>query len=194
MSFDPMRSRRSWIFALLLLACAPAPARLAMPEKLVLSGNDARAHDVSDELAASRLTVFVFAGKSCACLDAHAARLRRLYDVFSARGVAFRMVDSEVGGSPARAAQFVQRGFYRFPALVDEHARLAKALGAEFVSHTVVVDSRGSILYSGGIDSDAARLHDDAEPYLEHALDDLLAGRPARVARSEALGCALELD
>ena len=70
---------------------------------------------------------------------------------------------------------------------------MAESLGAEFASHTVVVDAAGQIRYSGGIDSDSTRLHDDAKLYLRDALDDLLAGKRPRVARSEALGCALEL-
>lgn len=188
-----MRSRWLGVLTLLLLACAPPPARLAAAEQLVLAGSDTRVHDVTAELTENRFTVFVFAAKSCACLDAHAARLRRLYELFSRRGVAFRLVDSEVGASSARAAELVRRGGYAFPGLVDENARLAEVLGAQFASHSVVVDPHGRILYSGGIDSDATRLHDDAKPYLHDALDDALARRRLRWAQSEALGCALEL-
>lgn len=182
------------LIALLLAACAAQPVKLADHAGLVLTGSDARAHDVRAELGNARLTVFVFAAKSCACLDAHAARLRELSEVYTPRGVAFHLVDSEVGASAERATDMVRRGGYPFTALADPGARLAEALGAEFASHTVVVDAAGQTRYSGGIDSDSTRLHDDAKLFLRDALDDLLAGKSARVARSEALGCALQLN
>ncbi|HET9933311.1 MAG TPA: redoxin domain-containing protein [Polyangiaceae bacterium] len=178
---------------MLLLACAPPPSALDARSALSLRGSDARVHDVRKELAEARFTVFVFAAKSCACLDAHAPRLRALHDEYSQKGVAFRLVDSEVGASPSRAMQLARRSDLGFPALADPGARLADALGAAFASHTVIVDEGGRIRYSGGIDSDAARLHDDAKLYVRDALDDLLAGNPPRQARSEALGCSLEL-
>jgi hypothetical protein len=46
--------------------------------------------------------------------------------------------------------------------------------------------------YRGGIDSDRIHLHDDRTPYLEQALDDLLAHREPRVAEGKSLGCALQ--
>ena len=181
------------LLGLLLVACAAPAAKLNDQAGLVLPGSDAHEHDVRAELGAARLTVFVFAAKSCACLDAHAGRLRELSERYSSRGVAFRLVDSEVATSAERATELAMRGGHGFPALTDPGARLAELLGAEFASHTVVVDAAGQIRYSGGIDSDSTRLHDDAKHYLRDALDDLLTGKTPRVARSEALGCALEL-
>jgi hypothetical protein len=56
----------------------------------------------------------------------------------------------------------------------------------------VVLDGEGRVRYRGGIDSDRTHLHEDATPFLRLALDDLLAGRPPRVAEGKTLGCSLQ--
>jgi hypothetical protein len=76
--------------------------------------------------------------------------------------------------------------------LVDPGGVLARALGAEYATESFVLDAAGAVRYHGGLDSDRKQLHDDARPFLQDALDDLLAGKPLRTAESKALGCALQ--
>ena len=175
----------------LLAACTPTAARLPSSARLLLPGSDGRTHDVSAELQQHELTVFIFGAKGCGCLEAHAARLRELALTYQARGVAFRLVDSEVGADRARAMALAEDGAYPFPVLTDAGAHLADALAAEFATHSVIVDRARNVRYSGGIDSDTMRLHADAKLFLKDALGELLAGRTPRATGSEALGCVL---
>jgi hypothetical protein len=179
----------------LLLACGSAapPARLPLSERLVLPGSDGTTHDIAAEVARSKLTVFVFYSRSCPCLRVHEPRLWSLADDFRARGVSLWLVDSEVGADPALDAREAQERAYAFPLLTDHGGKLAKAVHAEFATHSVVVDASGHVRYSGGLDSDKNHLHTDARPYLRQALDDILAGREPNVRVHEPLGCALEL-
>jgi hypothetical protein len=137
-------------------------------------------------------TVLVFFSPTCHCLAEHEARLRALYEAYHPRGVQFFMVDSEVRGSPDRDEAEARRRGYPFPIVRDNGATLATELGAEYATYSVVLDADGHIRYDGGIDSDKNHLHDDATPYLQDALDDLLAGRPPRRPEAKTLGCALE--
>jgi hypothetical protein len=105
--------------------------------------------------------------------------------------VSFVAVDSEVGGSPQVAADETRERQYPFPVLVDEGARFANQLGAEYATHSVVLDRAGHVLYRGGIDSDKQRLHADATLYLRDALIDVTEGRMPRQRESAALGCSL---
>ncbi|HTQ07583.1 MAG TPA: redoxin family protein [Polyangiaceae bacterium] len=171
-----------------------APARLPLAEPLVLAGSDGRAHDLRAEIARSTLTVFVFYSQSCPCLRVHEPRLRALAEAYRGRGVSLLIVDSEVGAEPATDAAAAKQRAYPFALLTDRGAKLAKAVHARFATHAVVVDASGAIRYSGGIDSDKNRLHEDARPYLRQALDEILAGREPPVRDREPLGCALELD
>ena len=105
--------------------------------------------------------------------------------------MAFVVVDSEAHATLEQdAAEARLRGY----AIVqDDGGALARALDAEYATFTVVVDRGGHVVYRGGFDSDRSHLKEDRTPYLEDALDDLLAGRPPRVAATKTLGCTLQL-
>jgi hypothetical protein len=144
-------------------------------------------------VASSRLTVVTFFSAHCPCQAAHDARLRALFDRYAARGVGFVALDSESDATAARDRAEARARMYPFPLLLDRGGAHASALGAVFATHSVVLDPHGRVLYRGGIDSDRTHLSSDTRAYLQDALDDLLEGRPPRVAESEPLGCALML-
>ena len=171
-------------------ASPPRPAALSSEGALTLAGSDGRPHTIADELRQATLTVFVFYSETCPCMQAHEPRLKQLFSSFSRRGVAFRLVNSEVGASASRDARVAAERGYPFLLLTDPGAQLAHAVGAEYATHSVVLDPSGKVKYSGGIDSDKNRLHADATPYLSRALEALLGGRAAPTPR-EALGCSL---
>jgi hypothetical protein len=112
---------------------------------------------------------------------------------YASRGVAVVLVNSEEGADAERDALEAKRRGYVFPLLTDREGRLAKALNAQFATHSIVVDQTGRVRYSGGIDSDKNHMRPTATPYLRHALDDLLAGNEPRARDREPLGCALRL-
>jgi Redoxin len=189
-------NRRSLWLVGLLLACGSARGEARFPHSphLVLQGSDGRTHDVTAEIARAKLTVFVFYSESCPCMRVHEPRLETIRRDYGPRGVALVLVDSEVNADAARDAEVAALRRYSFPLLTDPGARLAKAMQAEFATHSVVVDTQGRVRYSGGIDSDENHLHDDATPYLRDALDDLLSDRAPRNLGSEALGCTLQTN
>ena len=159
-----------------MLACAACGGGPAREGELPFRGSPA--------------TVLVFFSPHCHCFVAHEERLRALYARYHERGVAFYLVDSEVGARKdeleARA-----RGIAYTP-WMDAGAKLADEVGAEYATFTVVADARGRVLYRGGIDSDHDNLHDGAISYVADALDDVLAGREPRLTEAKALGCTLQ--
>lgn len=183
------------VLSLLAAACAPRAEPKSIPENadIVLEGSDGLRHDVFDELAHRRFTVFVFYSEDCPCMRAHEPRLEALRADYAARGVGLILVNSETGANPRRDTLEAKRRGYSFPLLTDHDARLANLLNAEFATHAIIVDQRGRVRYSGGIDSDKNHMRPSATPYLRHALDDLLAGNEPRRPDREPLGCALRL-
>ncbi len=165
--------------ALLLAACVgAAPARSAI--------------DPGELPVRARFTVLVFYSPTCHCLQTHDARLIALSRQYEAQGVKFVLVDSEVRGDEAADEAEGKRRGYPFPIVRDRGAKLARELGAEYATYSVLLDDEGRVLYRGGIDSDKDHLHDDAQPYLRDAIDDVLARRPPRLPVSKTLGCSLE--
>jgi hypothetical protein len=176
-----MDLRRIVLAALLVCAsCATREPRVAALDLSLLPGPPAH------------LTVLVFFSPHCHCLTMHEPRLAALYDRYSARGVRFLMVDSEVGATEARDTEEAQRRGYRFPIVLDRGAKLAAMLGAEYATYSVVLDAEGRVRYHGGIDDDKTHLTDQATPYLQDAIEDVLSGREPRADKGKTLGCALE--
>lgn len=157
-----------------------------------LPATDGTTYTLRDLLGQHRWTVLTFYSDSCPCVRAHDARLNELVNLYRPRGFGFYLVDSEAGASVDRdRVSALQRG-YSIPILIDRHALLADAVKARYATHTVVLDEYGTIVYSGGIDSDKRTLHQDATPYLRNALDALAAGLEPDQGDHRALGCALE--
>lgn len=192
-----MPARLSHRLAGLVLVVGPSvfACRGARPSTVPatpLTGLDGAPVDARRLVAAAPLTVLVFFSAGCHCLTLHDARLRALYEAYHPRGVQVVMVDSEARATPeADAAESTARG-YPFPVVIDRGGRLADAVGAQYATYSVVVDSEGRIRYRGGIDSDKMRLSDDATPYVRDALDDLLAGHAPRRSETKSLGCSLQ--
>jgi len=179
------------VTALALGACGPrAPASPVIPE-LTLVDTAGGTTTVPDDLARAKVTVVVFYAEHCPCFSVHEARLRELVRAYADRGVRVILVDSEVSATRERDARAAaERGL---PAIaLDPGGKLADALGADYATFTVVFDEQGRVRYRGGIDSDKARLNDDAAAYVRNAVDDLLAGREPRTPEGKALGCALQ--
>ncbi len=172
-------------------ACAPRATAGTKLSPLSLAGTDGASHTLTPE-GPQRLTVVVFFASHCPCQAAHDDRLRDLYAAYHPRGVEVLAVDSETTATLERDREEAQKRGYPFPILLDPGAALARSVGAESATETLVFDRSGTIRYHGGIDSDRKALHADATPFLRDVLDDLLAGRPPRRTESKALGCALQ--
>lgn len=148
--------------------------------------------DVAAIAGHAPLTVFTFFSAHCPCQRARDARLRQLHAAYAPRGVAFVAIDAEREASVERATREARARGYPFPILADPSGRSIDALGAEFATYTVIVDRRGTVRYSGGLDSDKSRLSTNATLFVRDALDDLLEGNEPRRPHGVTLGCALE--
>ena len=158
---------------------------------MLVTGDDGRPRDLHAALATAPAMVVTFFSVHCPCQAAHDARLVALYEKYHPRGGAFVAIDAEVTATPERDRDEALRRRYPFPLWTSANGSAASVFGAEAATYTVVIDRAGHVRYAGGIDSDRSHLTDDAEPYLQDALDDVLAGRPTRTPRGKVLGCAL---
>jgi thiol-disulfide isomerase/thioredoxin len=176
-----------WVTA--LFGCTrPVPS--SFPQELALWGSDGKAHKLGQELEQSQFSVFIFYSQHCPILRVHENRLKEWVKKYEGR-VRFWLVNSEVTADDQQQ-DFRDRG-YPLVLLTDPSAELARFLGAEFATHTIIVDHDGSLRYSGGLDSDASSLHVNARLYLPEALDSLLAHRPVQHPSTEPMGCVLRL-
>jgi len=187
-----MTTRPFWFFLAVLAAVGCTSVREpASAHDVALVSPEGSGVPFDQWVGRAPWTVFVFVAKDCPCLDAHGDRIVALARRYGPRGVQFLGVDSEVGSTPASASREAARLGFPFPILVDRGAELANVFDAQYATYSVVVDRSGHVVYSGGLDTDKRKLHDDATFYVQEALDDVLAGKPPRRSTGKALGCSL---
>ena len=177
------------LFLSVLAARGGAPTPQAKDVSDVTLDEGGRSERVGELAALQPFTVLFFIAPACPVQKAHEARLRALVEAYRERGVAFAGVSSEVDADPTEdRARGARLGV---PLFNDRGAKLADAVGAEYSTHTVILDRGGRVLYSGGFDSQRTHMTDAATFYVKDALDAALAGAPIPKARTEALGCPL---
>lgn len=144
---------------------------------------------LDDVVAKKPLTVLLFFTSECPVQRAHDQRVRELMTHYEPQ-VTFVAVASEVGADMPAEREDAKRRL-ALSVLEDKNAALADALSVEYSTHAVLLDKNRRVLYSGAFDSDRSHLTDGADRYLQHAIEDALADRPVKKAKTEALGCPL---
>lgn len=153
-------------------------------------GSDPRA-----DTAGKKAVVCVFVARDCPVSNAYAPEIERIIARYTPEKVAFSLVYSDPGTSPAAARQHAKEYGYTCPLLLDPSHRLVRRAGVTVTPEAAVFSPGGKLLYRGRIDDlylgfgkrrPAATHHD-----LRDALDAVLAGRPVPTARTQAIGCFL---
>jgi peroxiredoxin len=95
----------------------------------------------------------------------------------------------------AQAEAFnTKRGGVPTALLLDSTGTMGHTYGAATADHMFILDTRGNLVYAGGIDDSESRDPDDVKKAHNHvraALEDLRAGRVVKTAQTEPFGCAL---
>lgn len=138
--------------------------------------------------------VVAFLGTECPLAKHYSIRLQALADQFADAGVAMIAVMSNRQDSLAEIGAFVERQQLRLPVLKDTGNRVADQVGAERTPEIFVFDSERQLQYRGRVDDqygigyvrEDARRHD-----LVVAIEEILAGKPVSVPRTDAIGCII---
>ncbi len=183
---------KTWLLALLCglsaLARADAPAAFAKE----LAATDQQRYALKTAVARAPFTVVEFFSATCPCQESHDPKLVALARKYAPQGVQVLAVDSNFGASVERNLAQTQRRGYVFPIVADPDGIWLAALGAKFATDVFVLDREGRVRYRGGIDSESHPVTDRAKPYLDNALEALLAGHEPNPAVTHSLGCALQ--
>ncbi len=137
--------------------------------------------------------VFLFASVDCPISNRYAPVVQRLYETYSAKGVAFWLVYPNPAESPAAIREHLKAFGYPVHALRDPRHELVKLARAVVTPEAAVFDRGRQLAYHGrlddryvslGIERPAPTRHDLAD-----ALSAILADRPVNDPVTQAVGC-----
>ncbi|MCO5169341.1 MAG: redoxin family protein [Planctomycetes bacterium] len=174
---------------------ARPPAPGAAVERLELVDVRYRVRRGLDELVGDRRAlVLAFTTLDCPLANRYLPRLAALEAEYAPRGVRVALVNAGPHDAmTAIAARALEAGV-DLPLLKDHDAAAARALGVGSTPEVVVLDAARRLAYRGRID-DRLRVTGErpapAREDLREALEDVLAGRPVRVAETAVDGCRL---
>lgn len=92
---------------------------------------------------------------------------------------------------PTMKARHAGKG-YRFPYLIDQDARLARAYGATRTPDVFLFDADLRLVYRGAIDDNARDADAVEQAYLADALHAMHAGEPIAMQETASLGCTIK--
>jgi peroxiredoxin len=156
-----------------------------------------------DSFADARILVVVFICNHCPTAQAYEARIMQLHADYRDQGVALVAISpndplavrldelgySDVGDSFDEMKLHAARRGFSFPYLYDgDTQRVATAYGVLATPQVFIFDSDRKLRYNGRVDD--SEIHAPKSHDTRNAIDDLLAGRPVRVAKTRVFGCS----
>jgi peroxiredoxin len=125
--------------------------------------------------------------------------LHTMGDRWTAEGVVWFAINSGAPGKQGAGTDLnieMQKQYgFNYPVLLDETGETGRKYQAKTTPHMYVIDTEGTLVYAGGLDNAGfGKVADGGEmmPYVEQVLEDLVAGRPARVQTSKPYGCSVK--
>jgi thiol-disulfide isomerase/thioredoxin len=137
------------------------------------------------------VTVVMFVATKCPISNDYNERMKSLYSDYSAKGVKFVFVNSNVNEPAAEVAEHAKSAGFPFAVYKDEGSVVAAAYGAQVTPEAYLIDKAGILRYHGHIDDsrNAARIQKQS---LRMALDAVLRGAEVTAPETKAFGCTIK--
>jgi peroxiredoxin len=172
----------------------PAPA-------FELEDADGNARSLAD--SKGKVVVLEWWNYECPFVGKHygSGNMQKLQKKWTAKGVVWLTVSSSapgkqgyVDGAHAKAVM-KEKGGAPTAILLDHDGTVGRLYGAKTTPHMFVIDSKGTLVYEGGIDdkpsTDVADIA-TATNYVDAALTEVTAGQPVMTATSRPYGCSVK--
>lgn len=174
---------------LVALAALPAAAQVSRRPLFDLDGREVDPFQGRD----AKVMVFLFVRTDCTISNRYAPEMRRLFEKFAKRQVAFWLVYPDPGDSVAMIREHVAEYGYPGAVLRDPQHTLVGLTGATVTPEVAVFAGAERMVYRGRIDDRYGDLG-RARPApttrdLENALEAALAGKPLPHPTTPAVGC-----
>jgi hypothetical protein len=143
-----------------------------------------------------RAVVLIFIRTDCPISNAYAPEINRLAAHYGPEKIGFFVVYAMKDLPESDARQHAKAYGYSCPAIIDRRHELVDAVGATATPEATVIGNAGKLIYRGRIDDLFVALgrqrYQATTHELRDVLDAVLAGRPAPVAFTPPVGCAID--
>lgn len=164
-----------------------------------LKNADGKLVALADNKAAKGYIV-VFTCNICPFAQAYEDRIIALHTKYAPLGypvVAINPNDAATapGDSYAAMQKLAKDHKYAFPYLQDETQQVAHTYGATRTPHLFVLKRQGAdfvVSYVGAIDDNSEDAKLVKTKYLDNAMTDIMAGKPAATSTTQAIGCGIK--
>ncbi|UOQ64405.1 thioredoxin family protein [Hymenobacter volaticus] len=146
--------------------------------------------------------IVVFTCNTCPYAQAYESRIIALHQKYASQGypvVAINPNDPGMATGESFAAMQTRAKTknYPFPYLVDETQQVAQTYGATRTPHLYVLTRQGTgnefkVSYIGAIDDNSEDAKQVKIKYVENAMTEILAGKPASTSSTKAVGCGIK--
>lgn len=160
-----------------------------------LSIKDTQGRDHSPfNLDGATASVLFFLTQDCPISNRYAPEIQRIARDYQNKQIRFYLVYVDVTVELNEIEDHLRDyGLSGVIAIKDKHHRLVEATGATVTPEAVVIGDQGEIFYRGRIDNLYAALGKPRRQVTEHdlrkAIDAIIRGEKAPVARTQAIGC-----
>lgn len=142
-----------------------------------------------------RISVLFFLTEECPISRKYSPEMARIARDYGSEKFRFFAIHVDPATTAAAARAHAKAFRLPFPALLDPRHLAAHEAGAKVVPTAAVYDPKGRLRYLGRIDDRFPELgvmrHKARRQDLRLALDDLIAGGPVAVPKTNAIGCTL---
>jgi len=161
-------------------------------------GADGRQHRLSDY--AGKLVVLEWTSPVCpfTATKYKSGAMQALQNYAASRSIVWLSIDTAAPGkagfltAAAARARIAETKATVTAFLFDLDGGIARSYGAKTTPSFFIVDRDGKLAYEGAMNADIFDNSFEGRDYIRPALDDLVAGRPVKVAETQPQGCAIE--
>jgi hypothetical protein len=196
---------RAALFVLMLFAgCGQSDPQMAARDASSLAGPalpllidiDGINHGSPAAPAPGKWTSLFFVGTDCPVSNRYVPEIKRICAQYAPAGIDCLLVYSDRTLDAEAIREHLTTYEYGLPAVQDATRAVANLAGATITPEVAVFGADAKIAYRGRIDDLFGELGRPRQRVSQHdlrdALEDLVAGRPVRNPRTQAIGCYIE--
>ena len=166
-------------------------------ENFLLLDHEGKSRELYRQTGA-RAVVLIFTTSGCPIIEKSTSTIKALRDQFASKGIVFWLVDSNTDDDAKTVGEETRNFAIDLPVLLDHTQSVARSVGATRTAEAFCIEPKSwKLFYRGAIDDRlgyGTEKQHASHTYLENALNNFLAGKKIKPARTEVKGCLIHFE